>query len=562
MAQRKSRSAQLNGLPALSYIGVLPSAPTNFILEQHAPTASDWRNVYIGDVWLDNSPSYGNPPAAPTGANLWILVSLSGNSATWINFTSGAVASVGAGVLIYITGTAMNPIVNVEPSVAAGFLTDDTNTAVPALNILTVAGANGISTSSAGSTLTITGGGTLAQSFVTQAGTAVPVAGVLTVNGYNGITTSGAGSTIIIATTSDVAQEFVTDAGTAVPNTGVLTVSGAHGINTSGAGSTVTVAINNTITLGDLADVTGTPSLTLTTGDATLSAGNINLPVTNSAGTEGLITVTGVPVINFTGQSNTFVGGNSGNTTLTQVSAINNSGFGSDTLQSLTTGHDNIAIGRNCLLAATTAFTNSGAGNACLSSLTTGSFNQALGDAALKFLLTGVNNLALGYNAGINYVAAESSNVLINNGGVLGESNVIRIGAQGSGAGQQNQFFAAGIAGVTTTVADAVAVLVSSSTGQLGTVSSSERYKENIQSMGSYSDVLRKLRPVTFNYKSHSPESISVGLIAEEVDEVAPQLVVYNKDGECETVKYHDLVPMLLNEVIKLNKRIELLESK
>ncbi len=190
MAQRKSRSAQLNGLTSLSYVGVLPSSPTNFIIEQHPPSSIDWRNVYIGDTWLDNSSQYASPPSAPTGANLWVLVSIAGNSATWINFTSGAVASVGAGNLISISGSPSSPIVNVVPGVAAGFLTDDTLTAVPALNILTVHGAGGISTSSSGSTVTISGPGTpgvtwsvitASQSAVANNGYFINGAGIVTV---------------------------------------------------------------------------------------------------------------------------------------------------------------------------------------------------------------------------------------------------------------------------------------------------------------------------------------------------------------------------------------------
>ena len=64
-----------------------------------------------------------------------------------------------------------------------------------------------------------------------------------------------------------------------------------------------------------------------------------------------------------------------------------------------------------------------------------------------------------------------------------------------------------------------------------------------------------------FNYKNHAPESKSVGLIAEDVELVMPQLVVHDTDGCPETIKYHELVPMLLNELIKLNKRVEQLEQ-
>jgi hypothetical protein len=44
-------------------------------------------------------------------------------------------------------------------------------------------------------------------------------------------------------------------------------------------------------------------------------------------------------------------------------------------------------------------------------------------------------------------------------------------------------------------------------------------------------------------------QEVSVGLIAEEVEEVLPELVMYDKDGEILTVRYLDLIPILLQKV-------------
>ena len=77
--------------------------------------------------------------------------------------------------------------------------------------------------------------------------------------------------------------------------------------------------------------------------------------------------------------------------------------------------------------------------------------------------------------------------------------------------------------------------------------------------MADESSPLMKLRPVTFNYKKQGLKDY--GLIAEEVAEIFPELVIFNDQGEPETVKYHILCSILLNEVQKLSKRIEKLES-
>jgi hypothetical protein len=79
---------------------------------------------------------------------------------------------------------------------------------------------------------------------------------------------------------------------------------------------------------------------------------------------------------------------------------------------------------------------------------------------------------------------------------------------------------------VTTVNADAIAVLIDSA-GQLGTTSSSIRYKENVENISDAElDIVHKLRPVSFNYKTH-PHKRSLGLIAEEVEEIDPSLCVY-----------------------------------
>ena len=121
------------------------------------------------------------------------------------------------------------------------------------------------------------------------------------------------------------------------------------------------------------------------------------------------------------------------------------------------------------------------------------------------------------------------------------------------GGGLISKTFIGGIRNVQTGVGNAVAVVIDSN-GQLGTVNSSRRFKENIQDMGDSSDRLMQLRPVTYQYKeayADGSKPLDYGLIAEEVEEIYPDLVAKNPDGEIQTVQYHKLTPMLLNEVQK-----------
>jgi len=170
---------------------------------------------------------------------------------------------------------------------------------------------------------------------------------------------------------------------------------------------------------------------------------------------------------------------------------------------------------------------------------------MADGFQALLLNTTGSNNIALGSKAGSNLTIG-SNNIDIAAPGVAGEANTIRIGKSAT----QKKTFIAGIRGVT--VASGVGVIVGSS-GQLGTVVSSARFKEAIKPMDKSSEAVLALKPVTFRYKEEmDPDKIpQFGLIAEDVEKVNPDLVVRDDDGRVSTVRYEAVNAMLLNEFSK-----------
>lgn len=402
---------------------------------------------------------------------------------------------------------------------------------------------------------------------------------------------------------STVSDTFSTNSGFANPTSGVLQILGSHGLNTTGSGNSVTVAINNAITLGDLANLSGgTAALTISTGDLTFSAtnnvGNINLPSTHSSGNAGVIEVNSNRFIHSFGTQNTFVGSQAGNFSLTVGNAIRNTVVGELAFDAVTTGSGNVAVGFGALGSATETSSNVAVGQSSLGTATTGDGqnvavgfgamrdtttgiqNTALGTQALDDNETGSNNIAIGRGSLTNltegnfnivigdldgaasaYTSDESSNIIIGNIGVISDDNTIRIGTSGAGDQQQNRCFIAGIRGITTGQADAIAVLVDSA-GQLGTVSSSRTFKENITDMGEYSKALLSLRPVLFTYTADRNHKQQVGLIAEEVESVLPDLVAYNGNDEPYSVKYHELPVLLLNELQKALRRIEQLEHE
>src|SRR5262249_51324359 len=177
----------------------------------------------------------------------------------------------------------------------------------------------------------------------------------------------------------------------------------------------------------------------------------------------------------------------------------------------------------------------------------TGSYNTALGYQAL-YNSTGSRNLALGYNAGYKLTSGDK-NIYVGNSGVASESATMRLGSA------QTRTFITGIRGVHLG-RTGVAVVINSS-GQLGTLVSSARYKHDIQDMREGSQGLYHLRPVTFRYKQDAQGQQQYGLIAEEVAKVYPELVVKGADGKVESVQYHELIPMLLNEVQRQRQKLE-----
>jgi uncharacterized coiled-coil protein SlyX len=96
-----------------------------------------------------------------------------------------------------------------------------------------------------------------------------------------------------------------------------------------------------------------------------------------------------------------------------------------------------------------------------------------------------------------------------------------------------------------------------SADGQLGTIASSERFKKDIATMDNASEVILALKPVTFHYKSDNTGTPQFGLIAEEVAEVNPDLVVRDRNGDLYTVRYDAVNAMLLNEFLKEHRKVE-----
>ena len=256
----------------------------------------------------------------------------------------------------------------------------------------------------------------------------------------------------------------------------------------------------------------------------------------------------GALLSNITGTVNT---ANGAFALCSNTDGVANTATGVAALRNNTTGNNNTANGAGALQSNAVGLDNTANGTSALFSNTIGSNNTAIGASALFNNTTGGHNIALGISAGFNLTTGDS-NIDIGNFGATGESATIRIGTSGN----QTRSFIAGIRGVMTGNGNAIPVLIDSA-GQLGTTSSSRRFKHEIKPMDKASEAILALKPVTFYYKNDHSATPQFGLIAEDVADVNPDLVVRDEKGEIYTVRYDAVNALLLNEFLKEHRKVE-----
>jgi Chaperone of endosialidase len=179
---------------------------------------------------------------------------------------------------------------------------------------------------------------------------------------------------------------------------------------------------------------------------------------------------------------------------------------------------------------------------------TSGASNTACGFSALFNNTTGFRNIGLGGAAGGNVIMA---------------NDVIAIGTAGQDASNScyiGQIYT-NIQPQVGTDPDAVTI---SRSGRLGRANvSSRRYKHDIKPMHKAGEAIHALKPVSFRYHKQydATQTVAFGLVAEEVAEVAPDLVGHNEKGAPESVRYEQVNAMLLNEFLKEHRKVEKLEA-
>lgn len=226
--------------------------------------------------------------------------------------------------------------------------------------------------------------------------------------------------------------------------------SGVVTVQSSGA-NTIQAMAASTVLRVTVISITGTTA-------ASWSAeytGSGSTGITILAGTTGTATGNTVNIVSPTAGKSVVFTGSSSTLTLSVSDGLVNTFIGQGAgAAGVLSGDHNTSLGVNSL-----------------TNVTSGSFNNSLGASSLGSLLTGTYNLSIGYSSGDVYVSSESSNILLNSSGIVGDSNTLRIGlATGSSNKQLNKAFISGING--NSVSNPILVYTNTSTDQLGTSAS------------------------------------------------------------------------------------------
>jgi hypothetical protein len=259
---------------------------------------------------------------------------------------------------------------------------------------------------------------------------------------------------------------------------------------------------------------------------------------------------------NTTGYRNTVMG----SALYSNTTGYENTAIGADALQANTTGTDNTASGVGALQTNTTGAADNAYGQGALVSNTTGNDNAAYGTNALLSNTTGSENTAVGDDACVNNATGSDLTCLGYKSSVEGQNvhNAVAIGAHAA-VGVSDAVVLGSVAGVNGAVATARVGIGTTTPSNLLTLGrgygpsiadgwstySSRRWKTNIQTLHGALEKVQRLRGVSYDLKANGQHE--VGVIAEEVGTVVPELVTYEANGkDARGVDYSRLTALLI----------------
>lgn len=295
----------------------------------------------------------------------------------------------------------------------------------------------------------------------------------------------------------------------------------------------------NSAMTGNANEASGYQALQFNTTGSNNTANGMWALHLNTTGHENTASGQGALASNTTGQQNTGFGSCAlcSSTTSSASTAV-----GSNALE-FSTGEFtccNTAIGAQALMLNTAGWDNTATGFSALAYNTTGTFNTGFGDASLLFNKTGSFNTAIGYNAGPDQNSTDLSYATaIGAGAFVSESNAIVLGGTGAAAVK------VGIGTATPSNVFTIAQGAGLAIGDGWTTYSSLRWKTNIHTLYGALVKVQQLRGVSYDLKTDG--SHEIGVIAEEIGRVLPEVVTWDKTGnEAQGVEYGRITALLI----------------
>jgi trimeric autotransporter adhesin len=289
---------------------------------------------------------------------------------------------------------------------------------------------------------------------------------------------------------------------------------------------------------------TGYEALQSNNGYDNTATGTLAL-VKNTSGSSN--TGTGYSALddNTTGCCNTATGASA---LASNTTGINNSAHGVLALYSNATGAQNTASGYSALDSNINGSANTADGAQALKSLTTGNDNTAVGFQALYSVTSGNDLTCIGYNCTVSASALFNATA-IGAHAVVGQSNTLVLGGTGPHA------VAVGIGTTTPSNVLTIARGAGHPVSDSWETYSSRRWKTNVKTLPNALAKIERLRGVSYDLKDSGKHEI--GVIAEEVGQVVPEVVSYEANGkDASAVDYSRLTALLIEAVKQEQKQI------
>jgi len=284
------------------------------------------------------------------------------------------------------------------------------------------------------------------------------------------------------------------------------------------------------------------------------------LDVAGDINTGGAYRIKGTPVL-MIDDTNTFIGGELGESS---------------------TGNYNTFVGGNTGTSNTTGFSNNFFGNSAGKKNTTGSYNTFLGQHAGYNNLTGAKNTFVGHYAGYN--STGDGNVFIGHRAGYHETGSDKLSIDNSsenstpliyGDFAERTLSIGGNVGINTEAYAEHALYVHGSLYVNGKTYNTDgswdisdrRWKKNIRPFQNALEKVSQINGVCYEWRADEypdmnfGEGEQIGLIAQDVEPVLPELVSTDSDGY-KSVSYEKLTPVLLEAIKAQQAQIEALQTQ